>query len=63
MESLQPYRTAVQQLLFDSQHPMLHHERIATIQTVGGSGALKVGTDFLKSYFPDSQVWVSDPTW
>ncbi|RTF49461.1 aspartate/tyrosine/aromatic aminotransferase, partial [Serratia marcescens] len=31
--------------------------------TVGGSGALKVGADFLKSYFPDSQVWVSDPTW
>lgn len=63
MEGLQPYRTAVQQLLFGSQHPMLRQERIATIQTVGGSGALKVGADFLKNYFPDSQVWVSDPTW
>ncbi len=29
----------------------------------GGSGALKVGADFLKRYFPDSAVWVSDPTW
>lgn len=28
----------------------------------GGSGALKVGADFLKRYFPDSAVWVSDPT-
>jgi len=37
--------------------------RIATIQTLGGSGGLKVGGDFLKRYFPDSQVWVSDPTW
>ncbi len=63
MEGLQPYRTAVQQLLFGLQHPMLHQERIATIQTVGGSGALKVGADFLKSYFPNSQVCVSDPTW
>lgn len=42
---------------------MLRQERIAIIQTVGGSGALKVGADFLKNYFPDSQVWVSDPTW
>ncbi len=63
MEGLQPYRSAIQQLLFGAQHPMLQQGRIATIQTVGGSGALKVGADFLKSYFPDSQVWVSDPTW
>ncbi|RTG27713.1 aromatic amino acid transaminase [Serratia marcescens] len=63
MEGLQSYRSAIQQLLFGAQHPMLQQGRIATIQTVGGSGALKVGADFLKSYFPDSQVWVSDPTW
>ena len=34
-----------------------------TIQTLGGSGALKVGADFLKKYFPESDVWVSQPTW
>ena len=62
MEGLQPYRSAIQHLLFGAQHPMLQQGRIATIQTVGGSGALKVGADFLKSYFPNSQVWVSDPT-
>lgn len=63
MEGLQFYRSAVQQLLFGIEHPMLQQGRVATIQTLGGSGALKVGADFLKSYFPDSQVWVSDPTW
>ncbi|MGQ8775988.1 amino acid aminotransferase [Serratia sp. NA_112.1] len=63
MEGLLPYRTAIQHLLFGTEHRMLQQGRIATIQTVGGSGALKVGADFLKSYFPDSQVWVSDPTW
>jgi aromatic-amino-acid transaminase len=36
---------------------------MATMQTVGSSGGLKVGADFLKRWFPDSQVWVSDPTW
>ncbi|EEP90410.1 aspartate/tyrosine/aromatic aminotransferase [Yersinia kristensenii] len=63
MEGLHSYRTAIQQLLFGAEHPMLAQKRVATIQTVGGSGALKVGADFLNHYFPDSQVWVSDPTW
>jgi len=30
---------------------------------VGSSGGLKVGADFLKRWFPASEVWVSDPTW
>lgn len=63
MEGLAPYRQAIQNLLFGAENPLLKAGRVATIQTVGGSGALKVGADFLKYAFPDSQVWVSDPTW
>lgn len=63
MEGLSGYRSAIAPLLFGADSLALHEGRIATIQTLGGSGALKVGADFLKSYFPDSQVWVSDPTW
>ena len=63
MEGLNAYRNAIAPLLFGSEHPMLKAGRIASIQTLGGSGALKVGADFLKRYFPDSSVWVSDPTW
>ncbi|WP_122317737.1 amino acid aminotransferase [Pseudomonas cichorii] len=63
MEGLAPYRQAVQTLLFGADHPALVEGRVATIQTVGGSGALKVGADFLKYAFPQSEVWVSDPTW
>lgn len=63
MEGFQPYRSAIQTLLFGKEHPALAANRIATIQTLGGSGALKVGADFLKHYFPESEVWVSDPTW
>ncbi|MFY9511704.1 aromatic-amino-acid transaminase [Aquabacterium commune] len=57
------YRQAVQALLFGAQHEAVQAGRIATVQTLGGSGALKVGADFIKRYFPASQVWVSDPTW
>jgi aromatic-amino-acid transaminase len=60
MEGARNYREALQPLLFGDGDDL---QRIATIQTLGGSGGLKVGADFLKRYFPQSQVWVSDPTW
>jgi len=63
MEGLSGYRSAIAPLLFGADNAALAAGRIATIQTLGGSGALRVGADFLKAYFPDSQVWVSDPTW
>lgn len=63
MEGFAEYRQAVQELLFGAHHEAVESKRIATIQTVGGSGGLKVGSDFLKRYFPASEVWVSDPTW
>ncbi|HCU0096156.1 TPA: aromatic amino acid transaminase [Escherichia coli] len=63
MEGLNSYRHAIAPLLFGADHPVLQQQRVATIQTLGGSGALKVGADFLKRYFPESGVWVSDPTW
>ncbi|OWG35461.1 aromatic amino acid transaminase [Enterobacter kobei] len=63
MEGLNAYRNTIAPLLFGADHLVLVQKRVATIQTLGGSGALKVGADFLKKYFPDSGVWVSDPTW
>lgn len=56
-------RREVQKLLFGAQHEAVKSNRIATLQTVGSSGGLKVGADFLKRWLPQSQVWVSDPTW
>jgi len=63
MEGLDTYRSAVQRLLFGKDNPALAEGRIATVQTLGGSGALKVGADFLHRWFPDAKAYVSDPTW
>ncbi|MFP6559170.1 amino acid aminotransferase [Paraburkholderia sp. B3] len=63
MAGFAQYRDAVQALVFGAQCPSRAAGRIATVQTLGGSGALKVGADFIKRYFPTSHVWVSDPTW
>ena len=56
-------RGAVQHLLFGAGHEALASGRVATLQTVGSSGGLKVGADFIKRWLPASGVWVSDPTW
>lgn len=63
MEGAANFRSAVQQLLFGADHQALQQGRVVTVQTVGSSGGLKVGADFIKRYFPDSTVLVSDPTW
>ncbi len=63
MEGNAAARTAVQHLLFGAGHEAVTSRRVATLQTVGSCGGLKVGADFIKRWLPDSQVWVSDPTW
>jgi aromatic-amino-acid transaminase len=56
-------RAAVQQLLFGAGHEALASGRVATLQTVGSSGGLRVGADFIHRWLPESAIWVSDPSW
>lgn len=63
IEGLASYCSAVQKLLFGANHEVLRSGRVATIQSVGGTGALKVGGDFLHAAYPDSEMWISDPAW
>ncbi len=63
IEGAANFRAAVQALLFGPDHEAVRTGRVATLQTVGSSGGLKVGADFIKQWFPGSGVWVSDPSW
>lgn len=63
MEGLDTYREAVQRLVFGADSEAFQSKRIATIQTLGGTGALKVGGDLLHEGYPNSQMWISDPAW
>ena len=63
IEGAAAMRSAVQALLFGADHEAVTSGRVATLQTIGSSGGLKVGADFIKRWFQDSGVWVSDPTW
>ena len=63
IEGAANFRAAVQALLFGADHEAVKSGRVASIQSVGSSGGLKVGADFIARWFPGSGVWVSDPTW
>ena len=52
---------AIQALSFGSG--AASDERVMTLQTPGGSGALRVAAGVILRADPDATVWVSDPTW
>ena len=57
------YNKAVQALLFGADSPEVTSGRVITLDTLGGTGGLKVGADYLKRLLPGSVVAISDPTW
>ncbi len=63
MSGLPGHRKGCQELLFGKDAQILQDGLVATIATIGGSGALKVGAEFIHDWFPQSKCYVSDPTW
>jgi len=63
IEGIAAYDQAVQTLLFGTGSTLAQEGRVITAQALGGTGALKVGADFLKRLLPDAAVAISDPSW
>jgi aromatic-amino-acid transaminase len=63
IDGLPAYDRAVRELVFGADCPALREGRIVTVQTLGGTGGLKVGADLLRRIAPQADVWISDPTW
>ena len=57
------YNSGVQNLLFGKDSALLANGQVVTIQALGGTGALKVGADYLKRLLPGTTVYISDPSW
>jgi aromatic-amino-acid transaminase len=57
------YNQAVQNLLFGKEADITAAGRVVTAQALGGTGALKIGADYLKRLLPDATVYISDPSW
>jgi aromatic-amino-acid transaminase len=58
IDGIAVYDKAVQKLVFGSEL-----KNVATVQALGGTGALKIGADFLKHLSPGAKVLISDPSW
>jgi aromatic-amino-acid transaminase len=63
IDGLPAYDALSQQLLFGADSPLLAAGRVATAQTIGGSGALRVGADLLKKVLPKARIAISSPSW
>ncbi|AWD32357.1 Aromatic-amino-acid aminotransferase [Candidatus Kinetoplastibacterium sorsogonicusi] len=64
IDGIQNYNKSVQKLLLgDYQIQYSNQNRIVTVQTLGGTGALKIGSDLLYTILPNSKVYISNPSW
>src|SRR4051812_3886509 len=63
IDGLAAYDRAVQELVFGKDFPAVKEKRVVTVQALGGTGGLKIGADFLKRISPNSEVWISEPSW
>jgi aromatic-amino-acid transaminase len=63
IEGAAAYNQAVAGLLFGANSPLITEKRVITIETLGGTGALKVGADYLHRLLPEAKVAISDPSW
>ncbi|WP_250512756.1 amino acid aminotransferase [Caballeronia sp. INDeC2] len=63
IDGIAAYDAAVQKLLLGDNSPLVAAGRVVTAQALGGTGALKIGADFLKRVNPNAIVAISDPSW
>ena len=63
IDGIAAYDSAIKNLVFGADSEPVTSGRIATVQAIGGTGALKIGADFLKKLSPDAKVLISDPSW
>jgi aspartate aminotransferase len=57
------FNKAIGEIILGNDNPVFEKGRVRTVQTPGGTGALRVAADLIKVARPDSEVWASDPTW
>ncbi|CAG4882273.1 tyrosine aminotransferase, tyrosine-repressible, PLP-dependent [Georgfuchsia toluolica] len=63
IEGLAAYNQAVQNLVFGANSAVVRENRVITFEALGGTGALKVGADYLKRLLPYAKLIISDPSW
>jgi aromatic-amino-acid transaminase len=63
IDGIAAYDASVKALVFGTDNAAVKAGCVATVQALGGTGALKIGADFLKKISPQVKVLISDPSW
>eukprot|EP00291_Cryptomonas_curvata_P015193 CAMPEP_0172153806 /NCGR_PEP_ID=MMETSP1050-20130122/1669_1 /TAXON_ID=233186 /ORGANISM="Cryptomonas curvata, Strain CCAP979/52" /LENGTH=305 /DNA_ID=CAMNT_0012822423 /DNA_START=21 /DNA_END=935 /DNA_ORIENTATION=+ len=63
VQGLEAFLSQTAQVIFGTDSPLVKEERIAVVQTLSGTGALRVAAEFISMYRPGSLVYISDPSW
>ena len=57
------FNQAIGDLILGKDNEVFKQGRVRTVQTPGGTGALRVAADLVKVVRPETELWASDPTW
>jgi len=57
------FNKAIGELILGKDNEVFKQGRVRTVQTPGGTGALRVAADLIKVARPETELWASDPTW
>lgn len=63
IDGIEGYNQAAKELLLGKDSHLIAEHKSLTVQSLGGTGALKIGADFLKRILPNSKVAISKPSW
>ncbi|XP_057525151.1 aspartate aminotransferase, chloroplastic [Amaranthus tricolor] len=63
IEGLAAFNKATAELLFGADNAVLKEQRVATVQSLSGTGSLRLAAALIERYFPGAKVLISSPTW
>ncbi|KAK9742193.1 hypothetical protein RND81_03G154400 [Saponaria officinalis] len=63
IEGLAAFNKVTAELLFGAGNPVISEQRVATVQSLSGTGSLRLAAGLIERYFPGAKVLISSPTW
>ncbi|KAI3433584.1 hypothetical protein D9Q98_003395 [Chlorella vulgaris] len=63
IEGLAAFNKATMELLLGADSPAIKEQRVACLQSLSGTGSLRVGAAFIAKFMPGTTVYISRPTW
>ncbi|PJG82082.1 amino acid aminotransferase [Caviibacterium pharyngocola] len=63
IDGVADFNARTQVLLFGEGSDIVKQRRAKTVQSLGGTGALRIAAEFIKRQTKAQNVWISTPTW